>query len=808
MKIQCSCGAKYAFDVTADMVSNPVKFICQSCGADNSAGINAIIQQQFGAAAAAAPAPPPVALAPAIDSAPAAPAPPVAGGGTRLKVSVAHSAEAAQAGSAPRVEARSGVPCGKHPGHMAAEHCVVCHKPICPKCMELFGYVCSPLCKSEAEARRISVPAYAHQAAAVHAAGWRHFRLVTWGIAAALAAVIGLWIWYSASLSKPRVVFAVRFDEAAETGNARFIGKDVAIVLRGGRLIRYDLNGRKELWHSDLIDKQAIAANAAKVAAARKTAYEEYKQQRLMNGGSENELRKFAPPSEAEVAADMERRAADAMQLHVREKNVWVSTPEKVVRFDIDTGKAAQEIALPKGYGSRAAMDEDTLVSFSTEESGREVATRINLTSGQTETQELRPAPAVAQVPAKTNRLAATAGKRPSIKAPPALAGAPRPAGASLAQFKTRRDPSLAEQIAAPAIVANQVRNTQLEDAMAEDKASGDLFDPVRGRIVMAGGKFIQLSARAVEKRIVERQAMKAPPKKSALDGEVTQSATLALANEMANESVRERTGGVIREDMSRYEVTLKRLGADSADWVGEVVGPPDFFALQTVNVLVAGKTLLVFDQSNRRLWESQLGFGVGQVEDVDDEFFGAGANAPAVEHGKDLYFRDEGMLTCFDLATGNVRWRLPSVGVKHVLFDDKGMLYAETTSASAEKLKYALQVDVGRKVHPLIIKVDPANGKLLWVSENNGKLAHVAGNLVYTLEWQGGVETGEENPYGIPGAYVPPHVRIRRLSPKTGKVAWEHYQRRGPLDVRFNGNTIEVLFRKEFQVLKFMTLG
>ena len=48
MKIQCSCGTKYAFEITPDMVANPVRLVCQNCGADNSAAVNQIIQQQFG----------------------------------------------------------------------------------------------------------------------------------------------------------------------------------------------------------------------------------------------------------------------------------------------------------------------------------------------------------------------------------------------------------------------------------------------------------------------------------------------------------------------------------------------------------------------------------------------------------------------------------------------------------------------------------------------------------------------------------------------------------------------------------------
>jgi len=49
MKLQCSCGAKYALDASPEMVSHPVKFVCPSCGLDSSDFVNQLIRQEFGA---------------------------------------------------------------------------------------------------------------------------------------------------------------------------------------------------------------------------------------------------------------------------------------------------------------------------------------------------------------------------------------------------------------------------------------------------------------------------------------------------------------------------------------------------------------------------------------------------------------------------------------------------------------------------------------------------------------------------------------------------------------------------------------
>src|SRR4051812_2132149 len=153
MKVQCQCGAKYAFDVTPEMAHDPVRFVCPGCGLDLSVPINDLVRQELGlttgvpapmvqTAAAAPPLPQPVA-APVSAAAPA-------------RLAIARGASTATHGT----PVASGTPttattdgpqsCAKHRGEMAMEQCRVCQKPLCPKCMEMFGYVCSPLCKARA----------------------------------------------------------------------------------------------------------------------------------------------------------------------------------------------------------------------------------------------------------------------------------------------------------------------------------------------------------------------------------------------------------------------------------------------------------------------------------------------------------------------------------------------------------------------------------------------------------------------------------------------------------------------------------
>jgi hypothetical protein len=52
-----------------------------------------------------------------------------------------------------------------------------------------------------------------------------------------------------------------------------------------------------------------------------------------------------------------------------------------------------------------------------------------------------------------------------------------------------------------------------------------------------------------------------------------------------------------------------------------------------------------------------------------------------------------------------------------------------------------------------------------------------------------------------------PAFVRIHRINPSNGHLMWEHFQPRGPLDVQIDGNSIEIVFKKEVQVLRFLSM-
>jgi len=137
------------------------------------------------------------------------------------------------------------------------------------------------------------------------------------------------------------------------------------------------------------------------------------------------------------------------------------------------------------------------------------------------------------------------------------------------------------------------------------------------------------------------------------------------------------------------------------------------------------------------------------------------------------------------------------------LFFDDKDMLYVNTTTASHESLKYSRQIDLSQKVSSVIMKLDSRNGKILWSIPSRGLVNYVSGKLILTAQSTipddgEGTDSDEEKI---------PWMRIRRLNPNTGQQVLDHFQQRAPLDIAFDQNTIRLVFKKEVQVLRFPRL-
>jgi PQQ-like domain len=788
MKIQCACGTKVAFDVTPDMATTPVRFVCPNCGLDSSEMVNRLILQELSSATQTpdiSPAPLPVQIEQTQSATPAPdePATPPA----RARIHIAAPAQSAE------TESQSVRLCSKHLGQPTTHECVVCKKPICPKCMELFGYVCSPHCKNKAELQGIHVPFYAGQKSVVERRHWRKVSLGAGAVAAVFALVMGVWIWYHFFASRPGVIFSERFEQPAFSGKSILTPDGQIVFLHGGTLARADIKKKTQLWSRDLLDHKAIAASAA---AAKKEM--ELSKARHINQTGEGEDMKI--PSEQELVESTERAAAAALELYVSGQNIWVASPEKIARYDWNTGDPAREIQTV-GYGGAVATGNE-LVASTLDDAGRETVVHINLATGEAVSE-----PSGGTVGAQAPSLTAAANAAPD--------------GSGLNPERIAADASrksLPERLALPAtlsVARNQQRaldelNSQNDRPRPTTPVAPAQHKPYASVVPSRNGD-IEFTTLLLEEKIVARNAMKAPPKKSALNGATSVNQTTEVANEILNDMQRDRGADTVEEDESRYQVTLHTPGVQNAtDWQGEVVGPPSLFALDTVNVLSAGKTIIVFDKFNKRLWESTLAYAIPEFSHLfgqDDPTSGQG---PVVERSGTLYVFDPAVLTAFDLATGEARWRLPSVGISALFFDNKGMIYANTTTASPEKIKYSRQIDIGEHINDAVMKIDPAAGKILWNTKPGGAIRYLSGDYIYTLDYYQRTEEEEQDDgdsiYRV-GAPAPSYMRIRRIDPANGKVMWEHCQKRAPLDVRFDKNTFHIVFKKEVQVLKFMEL-
>ena len=433
--------------------------------------------------------------------------------------------------------------------------------------------------------------------------------------------------------------------------------------------------------------------------------------------------------------------------------DLWILFPGRLVQYDRHTGNNKQELPLnPPFFG--VAQNDSGMTVISSDESGRETITRIAFSNGTVQTAPIESGAAVAS-PARS-----------------------QPPPATIEVATNSADYAMAKLVAAKAI------------KLAERTSWGDRFVP-------DGADVVRMKVDLIERKTIIHQAMKAR-KKSVVDDNLTSGQSMEASEQMINDIRRDQTGGVEEEDASRYQVVLRRWPASTApDWTGEVIGAPSFFALKTRDVLVAGNSILVFDKNNRKLWTATLTYSVPPHYSED---FATEAEPPCVESGNTLYVFDRGMLTSFDAATGQVRWRLTSVGISQVQPDGQGRLYVTSTTASPDTIQFSQQFNLSSKVNPVILKVDAATGRVLWRNEGIGDRCFLSGKFLYAAR-------AAENPLITPGEDPVLYFDLYRLGPSDGHAMWDYSQSRHPVQIEVQGNQILLHFRGELQVLKFFSL-
>jgi hypothetical protein len=662
--------------------------------------------------------------------------------------------------------------------------------------MQLFGYLCSPLCRARATSTGLSVPVFAGQKSVIEARRWRMIGRSAGVTAGVLALVFGAWFWYAWFGCVPKVVFSVRFPEFSYSGTALLAGKnrEQVVFLHGDTLARHEFKSRKQIWSRQLIDRKLIAAEVERDMKRFSDLHAKM--------ADEGYSGPYRGPSAEELQKDKEREAAALLELQVRGENIWVLTPEKVVLYDWATGKETKVYSA--AMGEVIPQRDEVFILEPLAETPR--ITRIDLVTAKADVTDL-------------GGLSDAKGQGAIKQAAQAFAGqiaGNRPLDPAAVAEQVSRLPIQA-RIALPALLAVRMNQERLEAELNDmpllkpaagqqrrQPSSSNILIPTREGIL---GMRVEL----LESRIVEHVAMKAAPVKPVLEGNLKASQSLEAANEMLNEMQRNVGGDRVREDLSRYAVTIRSLDSE-ASWSGEVIGPPRLIPLETVNVLVSSKSILVLDKGHKKLWQSALSYDVplggGADFDPSDEE-GALNIGPCIERKESLYVFDHGVLTAFDLKTGNARWRLPTVGIAGVFFDEKDMMYVNTTTAKHERIKYSRQIDVTDIPGAMMLKVDSRNGKVLWSNNVNGWVSHIRGKYIFAVNSYAMSER-EESLIGTSfhtGFEKKSFLRIRRINPKTGRAVWEHFEQRAPLDLQFEDTFIRLVFRKEVEILKFLPL-
>jgi outer membrane protein assembly factor BamB len=320
-----------------------------------------------------------------------------------------------------------------------------------------------------------------------------------------------------------------------------------------------------------------------------------------------------------------------------------------------------------------------------------------------------------------------------------------------------------------------------------------------------AGENLVELRVKLVEAKITYAQSIK-PGGPSQLGGQTTAGSSAGLVGEeIFNDIKRSQTGGVRPVDESRYEARLRRwIQSEPVEWQGEVTGAPSFFPLATVDLMVAGQALAVFDKENHKLFDSKLSYPLNErftTGDLADRLM------PAAERDNVLYFFDQGVLTAFSLPSGEVRWRLPSFGISAIQFDDHGMLYVDSTKAGPEDIQYADTIHL-EKIPPVLLKVDPASGKILWKAEDRGERCLVSGKFLYCESVQRGgiaIAAALGDALNAPPGEAPVYFRLYRMDPATGEALWSLYREQCPQNLAVQANRILLRFGNDVELFKFL---
>ena len=325
----------------------------------------------------------------------------------------------------------------------------------------------------------------------------------------------------------------------------------------------------------------------------------------------------------------------------------------------------------------------------------------------------------------------------------------------------------------------------------------------IRTEFSEVGGSLLRVEIRLKEKSIRTRDAIKAGSERkleTAAGNSTAHSADelKAISALIRNDAARLNGEAVEHVDDSTYDVVLSRpFEPEIPEWSGALKGRVQVFSTPTLHLITAGTKLLTFDRGNKKVWEAMLGSPVPiRRSDSGKE----GSPQPWIEAGGRLFFADGAFLTAFDAKSGQIAWRLPSVGIRKLQMDGEGNLYALSDNLHVETLSYATDASL-RDSSPITMRINTADGKIRWQVEKYQDL-WVSGKDVYVFR-ETKNPADSENQIFDPSKAIEARVKIYKLSRASGNPMWEWFQPRRPHAVEVQDKSVALLFGDELQIIR-----
>jgi hypothetical protein len=598
-------------------------------------------------------------------------------------------------------------------------------------------------------------------------------------------------VWYYTLGRKPHLLISAPIKAHETTTILRTIGPNEVLLLVGSKATLYDLSTQKERWSADL-NASATATSAAATPAPKALA----------------KIAATPPPAAPEkpdplLAARVKKHFAKLEKWagELNEKRGKLKTPLQIEAFNVEAAKYHAELV--------AARTEAGTVATPTRPASHEPADdgddwRGGYLPSRVEIATLTGSVWIAQGRRVTGLDRADGHLLKSVTLPGNVSALECGADElfALAAVGQSRELQVTRIIPGNATAQNFTVTIPPEprEEMPHEGAPRAPTTPEH-RILFSAHRssLLQLDVRLIEKKLTERQTMtgEAGSDLAAADKKTTGgfgNDALIMAQALSRENERDATGGKEIIDESTYEVALQRpflpaLPAATA----RVHGHAEVFSTPSLDLITAGKELVAFDHSNKKLWQAQLAQPIAPVGHSawsdDDE---SSASHPCLEAGDRLYFFDTAYLTAFARQTGQPAWRLPLKGIHKIQLDDTDHLYVSSQPG-------------GFNEPAQLLRVEAQTGRVVWKVEKYDDCFISGKDLYVTRE----TRNAEDAVNAVFDRSKAPQCRwkLYKLSTRNGEPQWEWFQTRRPARVEADHKRVALLFADEMQIVTSIAL-